>query len=320
MDLCMEVNKFSMFDKIEAISQLTTSDLKAFSKRLLSRVFVEILVHGNSSPSEARNIATTIVDGLASRVPFASTVPTPRVVQLKDRVEYVHRFAGFNPNNPNNVLQTLFQIGITDLKNNSVLALLSHLVQEPAFDELRTQEQLGYIVHTSVKTNGPNIKSLMFLIQSDSYEPQHLNDRVEAFISRFRERLVAMGEEEFQSNTSAVVEEFLEKNKNLAEESSKYWNVINNKSYLFRRFQLLAAEIEKLSKAQILQFFDRYIAKDGVERKKISVQVFGSNHLEKMGEEVVDAVVIPNDNTVDFKQGMSLFPLPPSVDVTGMKL
>lgn len=320
MDLCMDVKKFSIFDKMEAISHLTTSDLKAFSKRFLRRFFVEILVHGNSSPSEAQTIATTIVDGLASQVPFASTLPTSRVIQLKDRVEYVHRFAGYNPNNPNSVLQTLFQIGVTDLKNNSILSLLAHLIQEPAFDELRTQEQLGYIVHTSVKTNGPNIKSLMFLIQSDSHEPQHLNDRVEAFISRFRERLVAMSDKEYKSNASAVIEEFLEKNKNLAEESSKYWNVINNKSYLFRRFQLLAAEIEKLSKTQLLQFFDRYIAKDGAQRKKINVQVFGSSHLERMSEETVDAVVISDGSTVDFKQVMPLFPLPPTVGLTGMKM
>ena len=32
----------------------------------------------------------------------------------------------------------------------AVLELLVHLISEPAFDKLRTQEQLGYIVHTAV--------------------------------------------------------------------------------------------------------------------------------------------------------------------------
>jgi secreted Zn-dependent insulinase-like peptidase len=33
-----------------------------------------------------------------------------------------------------------------------VLEFLAHLVSEPAFDQLRTKQQLGYIVHTSVST------------------------------------------------------------------------------------------------------------------------------------------------------------------------
>lgn len=40
--------------------------------------------------------------------------------------------------------------GVDALKigDEAMLELLSHLISEPAFDQLRTKEQLGYIVHT----------------------------------------------------------------------------------------------------------------------------------------------------------------------------
>ena len=34
--------------------------------------------------------------------------------------------------------------------DEAMLELLAHLISEPAFDQLRTKEQLGYIVHTGI--------------------------------------------------------------------------------------------------------------------------------------------------------------------------
>ena len=41
-------------------------------------------------------------------------------------------------------------LGVDALKigDEAMLELLAHLISEPAFDQLRTKEQLGYIVHT----------------------------------------------------------------------------------------------------------------------------------------------------------------------------
>ena len=101
---------------------------------------------------------------------------------------------------------------LTQMFGMQCLAFLHHLMREPAFNQLRTEEQLGYLVHTSVKTNGNNIKGLLFLIQSDSFDPIHLEERVESFLSTFRQKfIVQLTEEKFQHNIEAVVANFLEK-------------------------------------------------------------------------------------------------------------
>merc|ERR1712038_1263483 len=122
-----------------------------------------------------------------------------------------------NEGNTNSCIELLLQIGPLDLKDVSLLALVHQLMKEPAFNELRTNEQLGYIVHTSIKTNGDNVKGLLFLIQSDSFDPIYMDERIEKFLLRLRSKIMEMKEEEFQSNIQSLRQNFMEKNKNMGE-------------------------------------------------------------------------------------------------------
>lgn len=181
--------------------------------------------------------------------------------------------------------------------------------------------QLGYIVHSSLKTNGDAVKSLLFLIQSDSKDPTYLDSRIENFLDGFRSKMVKMSSEEFETNVEAVVQTFLEKNKNLGEESGQYWNPISNKTYLFKKRNLLATEVKDLSMFQVLQFFDKFIVKDAPRRKKISVQVFALQHLEHYDDPVPQSITLVRPKeVVDFKRSMSLYELPDKVDVECYKI
>ena len=283
-----------------------------------------MLVHGNANPDDAKAISSTIIDKLNPQPLFTSCVVENRIVQLDSSVEYVHRLAEYNPDDANSCVNFVLQVGQVDIHTNAVLAFVHHLMKEPAFNELRSTEQLGYIVHTSVKTNGDDIKGLLFLIQSDAYDPIYLDTRIEAFLERFRKKIVSMSEDEFQENKDAVMEKFLEKNKNLAQESTKYWNAIYNRSYLFRKHQLIAEEVKDIFITEVLTFFDKYVAKGGKNRKKICTQVFGKNCVEKMDEgkddENSSVNYIGSEDAVNFKRGMSLYSLPKIVNVSAMKL
>jgi insulysin len=124
---------------------------------------------------------------------------------------FLYRFAEFNEANTNSCVQIILQVGPLDLATNATFAFVNHLLREPAFNQLRTEEQLGYIVHTSVKTSGDHIKALLFLIQSDSFDPIHVESRIETFLANFRNRILALTDEEFEANVDSVVATFLEK-------------------------------------------------------------------------------------------------------------
>jgi insulysin len=319
-DLCLETSKWSIEDKVMVLESVEYNDLIQFSRTLLSRFYLEILVHGNVTVAGAKEISSLMLDGLNPSSPTPqSIIPALRVVSLNDGVEYIHRMQEPNESNTNSCIEFLLQIGQLELKDVSVLALLHQLLKEPAFNELRTNEQLGYIVHTSVKTNGDDIKGLVFLIQSDSFDPVYMDDRIEAFLIRLRQKIMSLSQTEFQSNITALRQTFVEKNKNMGEESSKYWGAICSNHYLFKRLHLIAGHLENATKSDVLRFFDKYVSKDSPNRRKLSVQVFAKQHMEKYESAVNSSdgrfKLIYQSDVDQFKQNMPLFPLAPKNDL-----
>jgi insulysin len=213
-DLCLDNNKFTVFEKLNALKHLSVDEVLDYSKRFFKHCKVEALVHGNVTAKHTKEMAKIVLQKVKRGDFDQSTTHSSiehRVVQLPEKSNCVYRFAEYNDANTNSCLQIILQMGALVLRDNATLAFLHHLIREPAFNQLRTEEQLGYIVHTSVKTSGVNIKGLLFLIQSDSFDPIHVESRVEEFIANFRERIISMSAEEFQKNVDAVVTSFLEK-------------------------------------------------------------------------------------------------------------
>mmetsp|Transcript_20680 Transcript_20680/g.33277 ORF Transcript_20680/g.33277 Transcript_20680/m.33277 type:complete len:138 (+) Transcript_20680:27-440(+) len=127
-----------------------------------------------------------------------------------------------------------------------------------------------------------------------------------------------MSDEDFQANVNSVVASFLEKNKNLGEESSKYWHVILNKTYQFERLQKIASHVKELNKSQVLRFFDKYVAANAECRHKLCVQVVAKQHEEDVAtqeEEEKTSDVVRIKNPADFKRSMPLFAMPPKAEV-----
>lgn len=115
---------------------------------------------------------------------------------------------------------------ITDRRRRVLTSLIAHIISEPAFNVLRTQEQLGYIVAAGHwQVNGGGQSGIGVLVQSER-DPVYLERRVEAFLREMREKLEAMSEEEFLEHKSALQKQWREAPKNLNEEMNRYWGQI----------------------------------------------------------------------------------------------
>lgn len=99
----------------------------------------------------------------------------------------------------------------------------------------------------------------------------------------------------------------------------RYWSVMMKRSYNFQRLQQLATHVKNLTKAKVLQFFDKYVAASAPSRRKLCVQVFAKQHAEKMNDPVADNVVLVKDPK-SFKRTMVLYPLPKEVELAVVEL
>ncbi|KUF80876.1 Insulin-degrading enzyme [Phytophthora nicotianae] len=338
----LEVSKWSVDDKIRAIEHLSLSDLASHSQFIFQQVFVEGFLYGNLQQNAAPPLMQQVLNYFnfgksGGTFPlFASQVTKPRVVQLADSSEYRFQHREWNEANLNSAICTLYQLACetegTTMALRARLELFAHIFKEPCFNQLRTQEQLGYLVFSGIlRTEG--VDYFRILIQSDVASPQLLDQRIELFVARFRSIIAEMPLETWQKQVNAVVKALLEKPKHELEESMRAWREIANETFVFDRRQLVAAVVSTLQPRDLVAFFDSFIAVNGERRSKLSICLYGAKHpfpelvadesssstvrstgltaamlLQQQVENERVNVVKVIDDVAAFKQQMPLFP------------
>ncbi len=134
-----------------------------------------------------------------------------------------------NANEPNSALTYYVHYGSNvDRRLRVTAALLTQILSEPAFDTLRTKEQLGYIVGAGMWTApGDNEAGLRIVVQSER-GPVYLEERVEAFLDHMKGVIERMTDEEFTEQKNGLERKWREVTKNLNEEVSRHWAQIDS--------------------------------------------------------------------------------------------
>lgn len=279
----LEASKWSVDDKLRAIEQLTLGDLAAHAQGLFQQLFIESFFYGNLDAAESNAIMADVLRAFAFGEPggsfplLSSQRSRPRIVQLADNVEYKLERRAWNLDNCNSAVCVLFQLEDESMALRARLELFAHVFKEPCFNQLRTQEQLGYLVFSGImRTEG--VEYFRVLLQSDVAAPPLLGARIEAFLLRFRRQLVDMAPDVWAKHVHAVVKALREKPKQEQEECMRAWREIANEAYCFDRRHRVAAIVATLHKRDLLAFFDEFIAAGGVRRSKLSIGLYGDAH------------------------------------------
>eukprot|EP00850_Spirogloea_muscicola_P012506 SM000081S22640 [mRNA] locus=s81:244115:252096:- [translate_table: standard] len=265
-------------DKLAALLALTPTDLQAFLPRLLEQTFVEVLAHGNLLEDEARTLCAVA----RKHMPPGSgleraAVPEDAILELPAGRGIVLNEAVKNKSEDNSVVEVYFQgvadMGASSVRNKSLLDLMEQVAYEPCYDQLRTKEQLGYRVDCGVR-NTHRIFGFCFRIQSAEYDCVHLHSRVEAFLGTFRETLVGMSADTFESHREALIQQKLQKDHSLLDESDRHWDQIWEHRYFFNSRKVEAAALKNVTLADLVEWFDKYLAVGSATRRKLTVHVW----------------------------------------------
>lgn len=162
-----------------------------------------------------------------------------------------------NPEDYNNAAFLRLQLGELGLRERAMLALLSHWLEQPFFDEMRTQQQLGYVTQAS-KNVQLRTHTLDFFIAS-KYPPSLLLRRMEVFLktrlfSRMEQLQEEFSEDLFELHRRALISELSVKPQNIYEETQRYVVEIYFKSFLFDRYAQTVKQLELLTRDECLLF------------------------------------------------------------------
>uniref|UniRef100_A0AAF5PUE9 Insulin-degrading enzyme n=2 Tax=Wuchereria bancrofti TaxID=6293 RepID=A0AAF5PUE9_WUCBA len=297
--------------------------LRKFAHESLQALQIEALVYGNSTEKESAKILDDVVSKFKAlpdvRHLFESELDQCREHEIPKGCQYVYK--AFQPTHPNASVNYLMQTGKQDTRENVLLELIVQLAAEPAFNQLRTTEQLGYIVHTGARrSNG--VQGIELLIQGQ-HIPEFMVERIENFLVKFRSDLEKMSDDEFLDNVEALATKRLEKPKTMKAQAGRYWAEVDIGFYLFERNDIEVPILRKLTKADVIEYFDKHFAVNSSERRKLCAMVYANTETEdtvskRERDASGDAEQLPEriTNIKIFKSRLSLYPLPqPAVDI-----
>ncbi|XP_045541115.1 insulin-degrading enzyme [Papilio machaon] len=318
--LCLTDMVWTRCELLAAAKDMNVEKLDVFVSRLLRKVHVEALMMGNITRERALNMA----DNIENKLPKDARPLLAQELILYREVE-LGKGSWFLRSTENNVHKSscalvYYACGPRATRANVALELVAHALAEPAFNVLRTKEQLGYIVFSGVRrSNGA--QGLRLVVQSDRH-PEYLEQRIEAFLKTSQEDLENMSEEMFLKHRSTLAAQRLERPKRMATKAARIWAEIITQVYNFDRPRVEVEQLNTITKDELLQFYKKYISAESCDRQKLSVHVIstaeggaGAEHTEDTEDkenQENESKAVRIEDLVEFKCRRRLYPLPTS--------
>eukprot|EP00117_Sycon_ciliatum_P015742 scpid22605/ scgid15468/ Zinc-metallopeptidase, peroxisomal; Peroxisomal M16 protease len=314
----------------DAVGKLTPEGVRSHISKVLKHLFVSVLVYGNANQHEAQVYGKHVVQqlqaqGLQKLLPRKDTLYQQRL-HLSPGSYVGFRVQGPNPSDVNSGVNVMYQIGPAcgsggdcekekhcqdkDIKNFILSRALAYYMKAACFEQLRTKEQLGYIVFCyPYESNG--VASVHFIIQSAQYDPQFLLQRVEAFVSGFTKTLMNKISSRVQWHHgirlgTAVA---ISNGRNMKFRSKMYWRKIVEGSCKFDRRQLAFRAMHELlhNPRRMLDFYEKFFLSRS-SRRLLAVQLYGKG--KPVSTVAAPGQTVVTEDTVEAFKSQSSFYAP----------
>jgi len=259
-------------DLQKELEDITAHEVQQFFPQILAQCQLEILAHGNLFKEEALKITDLVERTIKVKKLPASHLPIRRNFILPPGSNFIFEQQLKDPANVNHCIEYSLYAGHRyDTGVRAKLLLLGQMTDEPCFNQLRTIEQLGYVVFSGPTFND-TWSGYRILIQSEK-NCRYLEGRIESFLNTFEETLDKMSDTEFDSHKKAIINKRLAKLKNLSSEDDRFWNHIFSDAYDFLQSETDAETIGRLTKQEMIDFYARFISTCSSQRAKLSVHL-----------------------------------------------
>jgi insulysin len=142
----------------EALPHIELEEVQSFFPQLLQETHVEVLVHGNMYKEDALKVADLVENTLKPRPLAPSLWNLRRNFILPPGSNYIFQHNLADPANINHAIDYYLQVGsMTDTRLRAMVGLFAQITSEPAFDQLRTKEQLGYVVFSGFRPSATSM-------------------------------------------------------------------------------------------------------------------------------------------------------------------
>lgn len=210
-------NLYQPEEQLQALLKISATDLQTFVDSVFKRAHVEGLVHGNVRKEQAIELLSAVEASLKSPGDLNADERLGSRCLLPPLGSFCYQTEVQDPEQLNSSTSILYYFGDDcDQAIRTRASLLAQLAQEQCFDQLRTKEQLGYIVQSGGR-NSVRFAGFNVIVQSEK-DAEYIDERVEAWLTTFGTWLADMAHDEFAKQRQSLVNRKREDFKNFSQE------------------------------------------------------------------------------------------------------
>ncbi|HBR2124068.1 TPA: pitrilysin [Klebsiella variicola] len=235
------------------LPSITLKEVLDYRANLKTKGRPELMVIGNMTSDAATTLARQIQQQLGA--------DGNEWCRNKDVVVNRQQLAIFNKagNSTDSALAAVFAPpNVDEFSSTAASTLLGQIIQPWFYNQLRTEEQLGYAVFAFPMNVGRQW-GMGFLLQSSDKQPTFLWQRFQAFFPTAEAKLRAMKPEEFAQLQQAVISQMLQAPQTLGDEASKLSKDFDRGNMRFDSRDKVVAQIKLLTPQKLADFFHQTV-------------------------------------------------------------
>jgi insulysin len=238
---------------LAALKSINLEEIIHIKNTILSSYVHESFIYGNVSQQEALGLQYAFFSSIpVNKNPNPVNIAKEPYIKLSQDKDYVWFV---NPSNTDsNSIVTIYQASQIGYKARGMAALLAQLIQPEIYSQLRTKEQLGYVVGVAPQRHLDST-GLLFYIESPKAIPSYLLGRLENFLKEYQSTLTNMSQETFDVNKRSLIHTLRVRPKTFTTQSTDYINNIVDGQYEFNSQADIADILEKTTKEDVLKFY-----------------------------------------------------------------
>ncbi len=266
---------FEQEQRLATLETITLKDITDYRDSVVEGAALQALVVGNLTQQQS---IQTILD--ASKLLNSKGKNWWRgdiVVVDKTYLANFHK----QGNSSDNALAELFIPTGYDRIDGAVLSgILSKIVQPWFYDQLRTNEQLGYAVF-AFKVGLGDQWGIGFLLQSNAKTPNYLNTRYQDFYTAALDKLKKLPASEFEQYKQSIITEMKQPPQTFYEEVGRYGSDFSRNIFSFDTRDKLLTRLAAATQAEVINYYENAVLKR--QGLAMASQVIGQNVDTKSG-------------------------------------
>lgn len=271
-------------EALAALKPLTLDDVRTYAKTLYEKVYITGMAYGNWTDEKVKESVQVVLDEIQSQ-PLPKEERFEQVVEVLDPSENIVFSRKVEDNN--NSLAYGLQIGEKSLDRSATAQLLASIIESDFYTQMRTQQQLGYIVWSFNQTI-ENRMFMRFVIQSANHSPFELKRKVDAWLQGTGELLDNLTDEEFERHRASQIVSLEKEGESIGEVMGDLFYLATEEKGDFDYKKKLIHAVKNLKKEDVIAAGKKWLTDQATSRLVILMR--SNNNEEPLPEGVLSEV------------------------------